>query len=55
VLPYELDTPAYFNVAGFNGRALTDDVMGVILTRDDVAPDKQLLRPDFSYFGEPHT
>jgi hypothetical protein len=32
VLPYELDTPAYFNVAGFNGRALTDDVMGVILT-----------------------
>lgn len=55
VLPYELDTPAYFNVAGFNGRALTDDVMGVILTRDGVAPDKQLLRPDFPYFGEPHT
>jgi hypothetical protein len=62
VLPYELDTPAYFNVAGFNGRALTDDVMGVILTLathtalgDGVAPDKQLLRPDFPYFGEPHT
>jgi hypothetical protein len=24
VLPYELDTLAYFNVAGFNGHALTD-------------------------------
>ena len=62
VLPYELDTPACFDFAGFNGRALTDDVMDVILTLttntllgDGVSPDKQLLRRDFPYFGEPHT
>ena len=32
MLPYELHTPAASNFAGFNGRALTDDVMDVILT-----------------------
>ena len=32
VLPYELDTPASFSFAAFNGRGLCDDVMDVILT-----------------------
>ena len=61
VLPYELDTPASFSFAAFNGRALGDDVMDVILTLvtntalgDGVAPDMRLIRPDFPYFGEPH-
>ena len=61
VLPYELDTPAAFTFAAFNGRALGDDVMDVILTLatntalgDGVAPDRRLMRPDFPYFGEPH-
>ena len=61
VLPYELDTPASFSFAGFNGRGLGDDVMDVILTlvtntalSDGVTPDMRLMRPDFPYFGEPH-
>ena len=61
VLPYELDTPACFGFSGFNGRALTDDAMDVILTLatntalgDGVAPDPRLVRADFPYFGEPH-
>lgn len=61
VLPYELDTPASFSFAAFNGRGLSDDVMDVILTlvtntalRDGVVPDVRLMRPDFPYFGEPH-
>jgi len=61
VLPYELDTPACFGFSGFNGRALTDDAMDVILTLatntalgDGVAPDRRLIRTDFPYFGEPH-
>ena len=32
VLPYELDTPAAFTFAAFNGRGFCDDVMDVILT-----------------------
>jgi hypothetical protein len=31
-LPYELGTPAAFQVASFNGRALGDDAMDVMLT-----------------------
>jgi len=61
VLPYELDTPAAFTFAAFNGRSLCDDVMDVILTlatnaaiSDGVVPDKRLTRPDFPYLGEPH-
>ena len=61
VLPYELDTPATFNFASFNGRALADDVMDVILTLasntplgDGVAPDRKLILPDFPYFAAPH-
>jgi hypothetical protein len=30
-LPYELDTAAGFDYAGFNGRGLADDVMDVML------------------------
>jgi hypothetical protein len=62
VLPYELGTPAAFDFAGFNGRALTDDVMDVILTLatntalgDGVIPDKRRTRSNFPYFGEPYT
>jgi hypothetical protein len=62
MLPYELDTPAAFDFAGFNGRALTDDVMDVILTLatntalgDGVVPDKDRTRDQFPYFGEPYT
>jgi hypothetical protein len=61
-LPYELGTPAAFSFAGFNGRALVDDVMDVILTlatntalSDGVAPDKDRIRSEFPYFGEPYT
>ena len=61
ILPYELDSPASFSFAAFNGRGLSDDVMDIILTlitntalADGVAPDARLMRPDFPYFGEPH-
>ncbi len=61
-LPYELGTPAVFDRASFNGRALTDDVMDVILTLatntalgDGVTPDKARIRDVFPYFGEPYT
>jgi hypothetical protein len=62
ILPYELDTTAAFDFAGFNGRALTDDAMDVILTLatntalgDGVVPDKSRTRAEFPYFGEPYT
>lgn len=61
-LSYELGTQAAFDQAGFNGRALADDVMDVILTlttnrplADGVAPDKSRIRSEFPYFGEPFT
>ncbi len=61
-LPYSLDTPAAFDVASFNGRALTDDATDVILTlatntalSDGVIPDKNRTRDEFPYFGEPYT
>jgi hypothetical protein len=60
-LPYGLDTTAAFGSAGFNGRGLADDVMGVILTlatnaelSDGVAPDRSRMRDEFPDFGEPH-
>jgi len=62
VLPYELGTPAAFDFAGFNGRGLADDTMDVILTlssntalADGVAPDKERVRGEFPYFGEPYS
>ena len=61
-LPYELGTAAAFNVAGFNGRPLDDDVMDVMLTlatnRDlqhGAAPDRSRIRTEFPYFGEPYS
>jgi hypothetical protein len=62
VLPYRLDTTAAFDFAGFNGRALTDDVMDVMLTLltntalgDGVAPNKARTRDEFPYFAAPYT
>ena len=61
-LPYELDTAAAFDFAGFNGRGLTDDVMDVILTLatntalgDGVAPDRGRVSGEFPYFGPPYS
>jgi hypothetical protein len=61
-LPYKIGTFASFDYAGFNGRALGDDVMDVMLTlaanqalSDGVAPDRQRTRGEFPYFGEPYT
>jgi Domain of unknown function (DUF4331) len=62
MLPYELGSDAAFDFAGFNGRALADDVMDVIITiasnvalADGVAPDQTRIRSDFPYFGPPFT
>ena len=61
-LPYELGTSAAFEVAGFNGRALGDDAMDVMLTLtvntpivDGLAPDRERMRKDFPYFGAPYS
>lgn len=61
-LPYELGTPAAFEVAGFNGRPLGDDVMDVMLTlaankplQDGAVPDRDRIRNEFPYFGEPYS
>jgi uncharacterized protein DUF4331 len=60
-LPYRIGTPAAFDFAGFNGRALTDDTMDVILTLatntalgDGVVPPKDRTRDEFPYFGAPY-
>jgi len=61
-LPYELETPAAFEVASFNGRALGDDPLDVMLTVaantplvDGLAPDRGRIRKDFPYYGAPYT
>jgi Domain of unknown function (DUF4331) len=61
-LPYELGTPAAFDLAGFNGRPLGDDVMDVMLTlasnkplQDGAVPDRTRIRTTFPYFGEPYS
>jgi hypothetical protein len=61
-LPYEIGTPAVFDVTGFNGRTLADDAMDVMLTltanqplADGAAPDTTRIRPDFPYYGEPYS
>jgi hypothetical protein len=61
-LLYELGTPAAFEVAGFNGRALGDDALDVMLTLaantpmvDGLAPDRGRMRKDFPYYGAPYT
>jgi hypothetical protein len=60
VLPYRLGTPAAFDFLEFNGRALTDDVMGVMLTlmtntalTDGVRPPGDRVIDRFPYFGPP--
>jgi hypothetical protein len=61
-LPFELGTPAMFEVVRFNGRALGDDAMDVMLTLaankpmvDGPAPDRERIRKDFPYYGAPYT
>ncbi|MFY9836904.1 MAG: DUF4331 family protein [Xanthobacteraceae bacterium] len=61
-LPYELGTSAAFEVASFNGRALGDDALDVMLTLatntpvvDGLAPDRGRIREDFPYYGSPYT
>jgi hypothetical protein len=61
-LPYEPGTAAAFDLAGFNGRALGDDVMDVMLTlasnkplQDGAVPDRSRIRAEFPYFGEPYS
>jgi len=61
-LPYELGTPAAFERNRFNGRALGDDVMDVMLTlasnkplSDGVAPDRNRIREEFPYYGIPYS
>jgi hypothetical protein len=60
-LPYELGTPAAFVVASFNGRALGDDALDVMLTLaantpliDGLVPDRGRIRKDFPYYGAPY-
>jgi hypothetical protein len=57
ILPWRLDSNAAFEVSGFNGRGLADDVMDVMLTLvtntalgDGVAPDQRRIRPEFPHF-----
>lgn len=59
-LPYKLDSTASFDYAGFNGRALRDDVMDVMLSLmtnsalgDGVAPEAALISDKFPYFTQP--
>jgi hypothetical protein len=61
-LPYEIGTPAAFELASFNGRSLGDDVMDVMLSlaankplADGVAPDPARIRKEFPYYGEAYT
>jgi hypothetical protein len=61
-LPYELGTVAAFDLAGFNGRQLGDDVIDVMLTlasnkplQGGVAPERNRIRTEFPYFGEPYS
>jgi hypothetical protein len=61
-LPYEIGTPAVFDVTGFNGRSLADDAMDVMLTltanqplADGAAPDTTRIRTDFPWYGEPYS
>jgi hypothetical protein len=62
MLPYELGSDAAFDFTGFNGRALGDDVMDIVITlasnvplADGVIPDRSRIRSDFPYFGAPFT
>ena len=61
-IAFELGTSAAFEVASFNGRALGDDALDVMLTLaantpivDGLAPDRGRIRKDFPYYGAPYT
>src|SRR5580698_1858666 len=61
-VPYELGTAAAFDLAGFNGRPLGDDVMDVQLTlasnkplADGVAPDRSRTSAEFPYYAKAYT
>ena len=56
-LPYQLGTAASFDYAGFNGRALNDNVMDNMLSLltnsplgTGVRPDPELIDLNFPYF-----
>jgi Domain of unknown function (DUF4331) len=60
-LPYVLDSAASFGFAGFNGRAMTDNVMNVMLSLqtntpidNGVAVARTNILDEFPYFGAPH-
>jgi hypothetical protein len=51
-LPYSLGSPASFDFAGFNGRALNDNVMDVMLTLLVNSPLSTGIRPDPARFSD---
>ena len=60
-LPYVLDSAASFGFAGFNGRAMTDNVENVMLSLQANTPVDQgaavartNILGEFPYFGAPH-
>jgi hypothetical protein len=60
-LPYVLDSAASFGLAGFNGRAMTDNVGNVMLSlQANTAIDQGAIVArtnilnEFPYFGAPH-
>jgi hypothetical protein len=60
-LPYQLGTPATFELGRFNGRSLGDDVMDVMLSlacnkplADGVSPDHDRISVEFPYYGAPY-
>jgi hypothetical protein len=60
-LPYVLDSAASFGFAGFNGRAMTDNVENVMLSLQTNTPidqgaavDRTNILDEFPYFGAPH-
>ena len=60
-LPYVLDSAASFGFAGFNGRAMTDNVENVMLSLQANTPidqgaavDRANILDEFPYFGAPH-
>jgi hypothetical protein len=60
-LPYVLDSAASFGFAGFNGRAITDNVENVMLSLQANTPidqgaavNRTNILGEFPYFGAPH-
>ena len=60
MLPYELGTPASFDVSRFNGRPMNIDAYDVMLSigantsiADGVSPDVSRISESFPYYGRP--